>query len=369
MAREIRDEVRGTVRDLKQELKQAAREIRREQRHENRSRRDQGGDQRWDWYDQSVDGRLWYFLDRTQKAIRRAQLTEAQVRECAAILDEALERIRKSSSSPPTPRRAADDPDRRGHRGPRPDQDLPATSVPSTGSASAVEAGTVFGLLGPNGAGKSTTVKILTTLTRPDSGHGQRGRASTCCASPDRVRRAIGVVAQRSGVDLEATGPGEPDPPGPAVRPARRRAARPGRRAAGAVRPGRGGRPGRPGLLRRHAAPARRRHGADPPPAGAVPRRAHHRAGPRGPGRHVGRDRPPGRRRGPDHPAHHPLPGGGRPAGRPAGHRRPRPGRGRGHPRRAQGRAARRRHPGRAGRPQPTARRRPPSTGSPGSGR
>jgi len=90
MAREIRDEVRGTVRDLKQELKQAAREIRREQRHENRSRRDQ----RWDWYDQSVDSRLWYFLDRTQKAIRRAQLTEAQVRECAAILDEALERIR-----------------------------------------------------------------------------------------------------------------------------------------------------------------------------------------------------------------------------------------------------------------------------------
>ena len=96
LAPEIRNEVRGTVRDLKQELRQAAREIRREQRHENRSRRDQGGDQRWDWHDQSVDGRLWYFLDRTQKAIRRAQLTEAQVRECAAILDEALERIRQA---------------------------------------------------------------------------------------------------------------------------------------------------------------------------------------------------------------------------------------------------------------------------------
>ncbi|HKO85510.1 MAG TPA: PadR family transcriptional regulator [Actinomycetota bacterium] len=87
LAREIRDEVRGSVRDLKQELRQAAREMRREQRHENRSRRD--------WYDQSVDGRLWDFLDRTQKAIRRAQLTEAQVRECAAILDEALQRIRQ----------------------------------------------------------------------------------------------------------------------------------------------------------------------------------------------------------------------------------------------------------------------------------
>jgi DNA-binding PadR family transcriptional regulator len=103
LAREIREEVRGTVRDLKQELKQAAREIRREQRHENRSRRGQPGDQRWDWYDQSVDGRLWEFLDRTQRAIRRARLTEAQVRECAAILDEAFERIRQVLKEPPAP--------------------------------------------------------------------------------------------------------------------------------------------------------------------------------------------------------------------------------------------------------------------------
>jgi ABC-2 type transport system ATP-binding protein len=33
-----------------------------------------------------------------------------------------------------------------------------------------VEAGAIFALLGPNGAGKSTTVKILNTLSRPDSG-------------------------------------------------------------------------------------------------------------------------------------------------------------------------------------------------------
>lgn len=93
LAREIREEVRGTVRDLKQELKQAAREIRREQRHENRSRRDKHD--RRDWPDQSVDGRLWEFLDRTQRAVRRAKLTETQVRECAAILDDAFERIRQ----------------------------------------------------------------------------------------------------------------------------------------------------------------------------------------------------------------------------------------------------------------------------------
>ncbi len=68
-----------------------------------------------------------------------------------------------------------------------------------------VEAGTVFGLLGPNGAGKSTTVKILTTLSLPDSGQA-RVAGIDVLAEPDRVRRAIGLVAQRSGVDLEATG-------------------------------------------------------------------------------------------------------------------------------------------------------------------
>jgi len=101
LAREIRDEVRGTVRDLKQELKQAAREIRREQRSENRSRRDRGADHhRWDWYDEGLDGRLSDILDRTNRAVRRAQLTEAQVRECAAILDDALQRIRQTLKSP-----------------------------------------------------------------------------------------------------------------------------------------------------------------------------------------------------------------------------------------------------------------------------
>ena len=68
-----------------------------------------------------------------------------------------------------------------------------------------VAAGSVFGLLGPNGAGKSTTVKILTTLTRPDA-----GRASVAgfdvLRNPDRVRRAIGTVGQRSAIDPSATG-------------------------------------------------------------------------------------------------------------------------------------------------------------------
>ncbi|HEY7754813.1 MAG TPA: ATP-binding cassette domain-containing protein [Actinomycetota bacterium] len=68
-----------------------------------------------------------------------------------------------------------------------------------------VEPGTVFGMLGPNGAGKSTTVKILTTLSRPDEGEA-RVAGFDVLRQPDEVRRAIGVVGQRSGVDREATG-------------------------------------------------------------------------------------------------------------------------------------------------------------------
>jgi ABC-2 type transport system ATP-binding protein len=67
-----------------------------------------------------------------------------------------------------------------------------------------VRAGTVFALLGPNGAGKSTIVKILTTLSRPTAG---RASIVGCdvVREPGRVRRVIGVVAQKSSVDLEAT--------------------------------------------------------------------------------------------------------------------------------------------------------------------
>ena len=98
LAREIRDEVRGSVRDLKQELRQAAREMRREQRHEIRSRRDRPDHHHRDWWDEGegFDRRLREVLDKTSRALRRAQLTEAQLRECAAILDDAFERIRQT---------------------------------------------------------------------------------------------------------------------------------------------------------------------------------------------------------------------------------------------------------------------------------
>jgi ABC-2 type transport system ATP-binding protein len=67
-----------------------------------------------------------------------------------------------------------------------------------------VEAGTVFGLLGPNGAGKSTAVKILTTLSAADAGEAVVAGHDVGSAA-DAVRRSIGVVAQQSTVDREAT--------------------------------------------------------------------------------------------------------------------------------------------------------------------
>jgi ABC-2 type transport system ATP-binding protein len=67
------------------------------------------------------------------------------------------------------------------------------------------ETGTIFALAGPNGAGKSTTVKILTTLTRPDSGEAQVAGVDVL-RHPDRVRQRIGVVGQKTGATPEATG-------------------------------------------------------------------------------------------------------------------------------------------------------------------
>jgi ABC-2 type transport system ATP-binding protein len=68
-----------------------------------------------------------------------------------------------------------------------------------------IAAGEVFGLLGPNGAGKSTAIRILTTLSRADAGRAVVA-GHDVSRHPDRVRRAIGVVAQRSGADPSASG-------------------------------------------------------------------------------------------------------------------------------------------------------------------
>jgi ABC-2 type transport system ATP-binding protein len=68
-----------------------------------------------------------------------------------------------------------------------------------------VPAGSVFGLLGPNGAGKTTAVKIATTLSFPTSGT-VRVAGIDVVTQPKRVRQAIGVVGQTSGVDVNLNG-------------------------------------------------------------------------------------------------------------------------------------------------------------------
>ncbi len=68
-----------------------------------------------------------------------------------------------------------------------------------------VREGEVFALLGPNGAGKSTTVRVLVTLTHPDSGSASV-IGHDVIREADTVRRSIGYVPQDSGVDQFGTG-------------------------------------------------------------------------------------------------------------------------------------------------------------------
>jgi ABC-type multidrug transport system ATPase subunit len=58
-----------------------------------------------------------------------------------------------------------------------------------------VPAGSILGVLGPNGAGKTTAVRILTTLSRPDSGWA-RVAGHDVVREAAAVQRNIGVTAQ-----------------------------------------------------------------------------------------------------------------------------------------------------------------------------
>ena len=175
-----------------------------------------------------------------------------------------------------------------------------------------------------------------------------RWRVSTCAPTRSRVRHAIGVVGQKHGADLEATGREnlvlQGEFYGITGRDLKQRVDESLERfglADAADRPGED-------LLGRDAAAAGHRDGPAAPAAGAVPRRADHGPRPRGAVGDVARDRAARRRGADDDPADHPLPRGGRSARLEAGDHRPRPGRRAGNAQRAQERASRRHDPGRA---------------------
>ena len=66
----------------------------------------------------------------------------------------------------------------------------------------AVERGAIFAFLGPNGAGKSTTIRMLTTLLTPTSGHIEvDGHDPT--RDPAAVRRTFGIIFQDPNLDTE----------------------------------------------------------------------------------------------------------------------------------------------------------------------
>jgi ABC-2 type transport system ATP-binding protein len=69
----------------------------------------------------------------------------------------------------------------------------------------AVPEGTILGLLGPNGAGKTTAVRILTTLTHPDSGRATVAGIDVL-KHPAAVRAQIGVAGQYAALDELLTG-------------------------------------------------------------------------------------------------------------------------------------------------------------------
>jgi len=68
-----------------------------------------------------------------------------------------------------------------------------------------IKAGSVLGLLGPNGAGKTTSVRILTTLMKPDSGRAEVAGIDVL-ANPEQVRASMGLTGQYAAVDEYLTG-------------------------------------------------------------------------------------------------------------------------------------------------------------------
>lgn len=65
-----------------------------------------------------------------------------------------------------------------------------------------INRGEIFGLLGENGAGKTTTIKMLTTLTKPDSG-GARIMDIDILNSKKEAKKHMSIVPQEINLDWE----------------------------------------------------------------------------------------------------------------------------------------------------------------------
>ena len=186
-----------------------------------------------------------------------------------------------------------------GHRGARPRQDLSgAGKDPRQGARRPDPHRSPAGPSSPSSArtarARPPPSRSSPPWPRPDEGTRRRRghrRHRGPGPGPPGHRRRRPALGRRPGGHR----PGEPDPAGAPVRHAR-----PGRRRRRAdelldrFQLTERGRAVRPHLLRRHAAPPRRRPRPGPPAPGAVPRRADHRPRPGVARRDVGRDHRPG---------------------------------------------------------------------------
>ena len=99
------------------------------------------------------------------------------------------------------------DPDRADHPDRGADQGLrrARTSGPSTSLDLEVGTGEIFGLLGPNGAGKTTTAGMLTTRVDPDRRARPSWAASTWSRHPALAKQILGIVSQQNTLDRQLT--------------------------------------------------------------------------------------------------------------------------------------------------------------------